>query len=93
MEVHAFNPSTWKGGRGRRIPELEANLVYRVNSRTARATQRNPVTRKKKNQKAKTIPLQPMIRTASNLKVSEYEWLAQALTVGGIRVSLSYKVD
>ena len=47
----------------------------------------------KQKQKAKTIPLQPMIRTASNLKVSEYEWLAQALTVGGIRVSLSYKVD
>jgi hypothetical protein len=38
------------GGRGRRISEFEASLVYRVSSRTARATQRNPVS---KNQKIK----------------------------------------
>jgi hypothetical protein len=31
------------GGRGRRISEFEASLVYRVSSRAARATQRNPV--------------------------------------------------
>jgi hypothetical protein len=31
------------GGRGRKIPEFEASLIYRVSSRTARATQRNPV--------------------------------------------------
>jgi hypothetical protein len=31
------------GGRGRRISEFEASLVYKVSSRTARATQRNPV--------------------------------------------------
>jgi hypothetical protein len=30
------------GGRGRWISEFEASLVYRVSSRTARATQRNP---------------------------------------------------
>ena len=40
------------GGRGRWISEFEASLVYRVSSRTARATQRNPVS--KKNQKQKT---------------------------------------
>jgi hypothetical protein len=40
------------GGRGRRISELEASLVYRVGSRTARDTQRNPVS-KKKNKKTK----------------------------------------
>jgi hypothetical protein len=34
------------GGRGRRISEFEASLVYRVSSRTARATQRNPVSEK-----------------------------------------------
>jgi hypothetical protein len=39
------------GGRGRQISEFEANLVYRVSSRTARATQRNHVS---KNQKKKT---------------------------------------
>jgi hypothetical protein len=36
------------GGRGRRISELEASLVYRVSSRTARATQRKPVLKKRK---------------------------------------------
>jgi hypothetical protein len=38
--AHAFNSSR---GRGRRISEFEASLVYRVSSRTARDTQRNPV--------------------------------------------------
>jgi hypothetical protein len=36
------------GSRGRRISEFEASLVYRVSFRTARATQRNPVSKKKK---------------------------------------------
>jgi hypothetical protein len=36
------------GGRGRRISEFEASLVYKVSSRTAKATQRNPVSKKKK---------------------------------------------
>jgi hypothetical protein len=39
------------GGRGRRISEFEASLVYKVSSKTARAIQRNPVS---KNQKPKT---------------------------------------
>jgi hypothetical protein len=39
------------GGRGRRISEFEASLVYKVSSRTARATQRNPVSKKRKNKK------------------------------------------
>ena len=43
--AHACNPSTL-GGRGRRISEFEASLVYRVRSRTARAIQRNPVLKK-----------------------------------------------
>jgi hypothetical protein len=49
MVEHAFNPSTPEaGGRGRRISEFKASLVYKVSSRTARATQRNPVSKKKK---------------------------------------------
>jgi hypothetical protein len=36
------------GGRGRQISEFEASLVYKVSSRTARATQRNPVSKEKK---------------------------------------------
>ena len=43
--AHAFNPSTL-GGRGRWISEFKASLVYRVTSRTSRATQRNPVSKK-----------------------------------------------
>jgi hypothetical protein len=43
------------GGRGRWISEFEASLIYRVSSRTARATQRNPVSKTKtKKQKTKT---------------------------------------
>jgi hypothetical protein len=39
------------GGRGRQISEFEASLVYRVSSRTARATQRNPVSKKQKQKR------------------------------------------
>jgi hypothetical protein len=37
------------GSRGRQISEFEASLVYRVSSRTARALQRNPVSKNKNN--------------------------------------------
>jgi hypothetical protein len=37
------------GGRGRQISEFETSLVYRVSSRTARATQRNPVSKNQIN--------------------------------------------
>jgi hypothetical protein len=42
------------GGRGRRISEFEASLVYRVSSRTARAAQRNPVSKNKNKNKSKS---------------------------------------
>jgi hypothetical protein len=41
------------GGRGRQISEFKASLVYRVSFRTARATQRNPVSKNKKIKKKK----------------------------------------
>jgi hypothetical protein len=41
------------GGRGRRISEFKASLVYRVSSRTVRATQRNPVSKKQKQKQNK----------------------------------------
>jgi hypothetical protein len=41
------------GGRGRRISEFEASLVYRVSSRTARAIQRNSVLKKTDKTKQK----------------------------------------
>ena len=39
------------GGRGRWISKFEASLVYRVSSRTARATQRNPVERERERER------------------------------------------
>jgi hypothetical protein len=38
------------GGRGRQISEFKDNPVYRVSSRTARATQRNPVSKNQQQQ-------------------------------------------
>jgi hypothetical protein len=40
-------------GRGRWISEFEASLVYKVSSRTVRATQRNPVSKNQKKKKKK----------------------------------------
>jgi hypothetical protein len=42
------------GGRGRWISEFEVSLVYKVSSRTARATQRNPVWKNKKQTNKQT---------------------------------------
>jgi hypothetical protein len=39
------------GGRGKWISEFEGSLVYRVSSRTARAIQRNPVSKNQKTNK------------------------------------------
>jgi hypothetical protein len=53
MVAQAFNPR----GRGRRISEFEVSLVYKVGSRTARATKRNPVSKnqKKKEKRKKNV--------------------------------------
>ena len=42
-------------GRQRRISRFEASLDYKVISRIARATQRNPVSKRKKKKKGKKI--------------------------------------
>jgi hypothetical protein len=47
------------GGRGRQIPEFEASLVYKVSSRTARAIQRNPVSKKTKTKQQQQQQQQP----------------------------------
>ena len=51
MVAHAFNPSTWEAVR--RISKFETSLVYKVSSRTARATQRKPVSKNQKKKKKK----------------------------------------
>jgi hypothetical protein len=45
------------GGRGRRISEFKASLVYNVSSRTARAIQRNPVSKNKNKTKRHRIEM------------------------------------
>jgi hypothetical protein len=42
------------GGRGRRISEFKASLVYKISSRKARAIQRNPVLKKQNKNKKQT---------------------------------------
>jgi hypothetical protein len=56
------------GGRGRRITEFQASLVYRVSSRTARATQRNPVSKNRKTKKRKKE------KKKKNPRVSVHGW-------------------
>jgi Sec-independent protein translocase protein TatA len=64
------------GGRGRWISEFKGSLVCRVSSRTARATQRNPVLKKpkpKQQQKKKTNKKKKdeISRPVSHIKYSE----------------------
>jgi hypothetical protein len=41
------------GGRGRQISQFEVSMVYKVSSRTARTTQRNPISKQNKTNKTK----------------------------------------
>jgi hypothetical protein len=56
------------GGRGRQISEFEASLIYKVCSRTARATRRNPVS---KNQKEKRKQKTKNKKTKQNKKTQK----------------------
>ena len=51
--AYAFNPSTWEAEAGGFL-RSRPSLVYRVSSRTARATQRNSVSKNKQTNKQKT---------------------------------------
>jgi hypothetical protein len=62
--AHAFNPSTREAEAGRFF-EFEASLVYKVSSSTAKAIQRNPVLKNKKNKQ-------------TNKKEGESYYIAQA---------------
>jgi hypothetical protein len=64
------------GGRGRWISEFEASLVYRVSSRTARATHRNPVSKninKNKNNQ-KTLKRNMNVLWNENLRKEMAAW-------------------
>ena len=49
MVAHTFSPNIFGKQKQVDFCEFEASLVYRASSRTARATQRNPVLKKVKN--------------------------------------------
>jgi hypothetical protein len=70
MVVHAFNPSSQEG-RSRQISEFEASLVYKVSSRTARATQRNPVSKKTKQNKTKQNKTNKQTKTKRKTKAKQ----------------------
>jgi hypothetical protein len=63
--AHAFNPSTC---RGRQIPEFKASLVYKVSFKTARAIQRNPVSKKPNQTKQTNKKTQNIFSTKSKKK-------------------------
>ena len=52
MVAHAFNPST-PGGRGRRISEFEASLVYKVSFQDSQDYTEKPCLEKPKKKKKK----------------------------------------
>jgi hypothetical protein len=67
------------GGRGRRISEFEASLVYKVSFRTARATQRNPVS---KNQKRKQTDIQSIeVCQAEDISIIDSQCFAILLLI------------
>jgi hypothetical protein len=75
------------GGKGRQISEFEASLVYKVSSRTVRATQRNPVSKNKqtnKNKKQNKTQAGDIVLWVKVLstKLSELHWLSGSPTVG-----------
>jgi hypothetical protein len=55
LVAHTFNPSTQEEEAGG--SEFKVSLVYRVNSKTARATQRNLDSKKLKQKRPKKIVL------------------------------------
>jgi hypothetical protein len=57
--AQAFNPSTPEAKAG--LCEFKVNLLYRPRSGTARATQRNPVSKNQKERKKKKKRQQPNV--------------------------------
>jgi hypothetical protein len=73
MKKPILKESQHLGGRGRRISKFKASLVYRVSSKTARATQRNPVSKKQNKTKQILFSIQwyCLLKTKTNLHTSE----------------------
>jgi hypothetical protein len=68
------------GGRDRQISELQASLVHRVSSRSAKAIQRNPVSKNNNNNK-----IQVTVDMGEDVEKKEHSSLA-----GGIASLYNY---
>jgi hypothetical protein len=78
------------GGKGRQISEFEASLVYRVSSRTARATKRNPVS-KNKNKEQTNKQKRMLTALAEDLRPSTHiRKLTMAYKFSFMRIPLLY---
>ena len=65
--AHTFNPSTWEAEAGGFL-SFQASLVYIVSSRTARAIQRNPVSKNKQtNKKDKSVDTFILLRRQNKI--------------------------
>jgi hypothetical protein len=71
------------GGRGRWISEFEASLVYKVSYRTARATQRNPVSKNQKKKKKKNTTT-----TNNNKQQNKTNKKRKRKRIGGLNTAL-----
>jgi hypothetical protein len=75
------------GGRDRRISEFKASLVYKVSSRTARATQRNPVSKKQNNnnkKKNKNTPKKQKEKKETYVQMCYHKCKIPYLTLSGL---------
>ena len=73
VALHAFNPSTREAEPGRSL-EFECSLVYRESCRTARATQRNLVSKsKQKSQLWELTPVGRALRKGVQWQASLWE--------------------
>jgi hypothetical protein len=74
------------GGRDRWISEFEASLVYRMSSRTARAIQRNPVSKKKNNNNSNSLSdLHSGILSSTSTTVYQTQGLVHARLISQLQ--------
>jgi hypothetical protein len=76
------------GGRVRQISEFEASLVYRVSSRTARATQRNPKKKKKVKKKSGGVAVAILDKSSAMDRALPDEAAEYTLAVQGVSLLL-----
>jgi hypothetical protein len=77
------------GGRGRQISEFEASLVYSLSSRTARATQRNPVSKNQNKRKKKGVKSQKLDSNSAKMNSCRIENVRIILVISYLNMPFS----